>query len=207
MSETLRESAKATNAKAVNPETSAAKPGGGRTQLIIMLVVASFSLFGSYFLFLAMRDGGQWGTSNHGAFVQPHLNAAALAVEPVGEPALDWSEHWWLLTVSADNCAAACAEAVHLLRQMQILLNKDSDRVRRAVLTTGTTAVALQADYPALAVARLPSLAVAGRDEALAPGIYIVDPQGNFVFHYPLDVEGSAMLKDLKKLLKLSQIG
>lgn len=187
--------------------TNNAKARGGRTQLIIMLVVASISLFGSYFLFLALRDGGQWGTSNHGDFVQPHLTSAALDIAPAGEPLLDWSEHWWLLTVSADDCGARCRDTVHLLRQMQILLNKDSDRVRRALLTTATAPTGLQAEYPELAMARLRSLTIAGRDAALAVGIYIIDPQGNFVFHYPLDVEGSAMLKDLKKLLKLSQIG
>jgi hypothetical protein len=46
-----------------------------------------------------------------------------------------------------------------------------------------------------------------GQVEALAPGIYIVDPLGNLVFHYALDAAGKPVLQDLKRLLKVSQIG
>ena len=38
-------------------------------------------------------------------------------------------------------------------------------------------------------------------------GIYIVDPNGNLVFFYPLDINPKLLLADLKKLLKVSQIG
>jgi hypothetical protein len=42
---------------------------------------------------------------------------------------------------------------------------------------------------------------------ALDEGIYVVDPIGNLVFFYPLADAGKAVLDDLKRLLKLSQIG
>ena len=38
-------------------------------------------------------------------------------------------------------------------------------------------------------------------------GIYIVDPNGNLVFSYPLDINPKLLLADLKRLLKVSQIG
>ena len=41
----------------------------------------------------------------------------------------------------------------------------------------------------------------------LAPGVYLVDPIGNLVFRYPLDTLGKPVLSDLKRLLKVSQIG
>ena len=46
-----------------------------------------------------------------------------------------------------------------------------------------------------------------GELSALTEGIYIVDPIGNLVLHYPLSDAGKPVLTDLKKLLKLSQIG
>ena len=38
-------------------------------------------------------------------------------------------------------------------------------------------------------------------------GIYIVDPNGNLVFFYPIDINPKLLLADLKRLLKVSQIG
>lgn len=172
-----------------------------------MLVIAAVSLFGSYILFLAVRDEGGLTTVNNGEFVTPPLTTAELPIEPNSEQPLDWSAHWWLITVAADECGQRCTDTVHLLRQMHILLNKDSDRVRRALLVQNTANAELLGAYPELAVGRLPALKVAQIDRSLKPGVYIVDPIGNFVFRYPLEVDGSAMLKDLKRLLKVSQIG
>ena len=187
--------------------TETTTASNSRVQLIIMLVVAAVSLFGSYFLFLAVRTDGGLGTVNNGEFVAPPLTTAELPLVADPERPLEWSEHWWLITVAAGACEQSCAEAIHLLRQMHILLNKDADRVRRALLLTGDAPADLRAAYPELALGRLPGLAVAQADRRLQPGVYIVDPIGNFVFRYPLEVAGSAMLKDLKRLLKVSQIG
>jgi cytochrome oxidase Cu insertion factor (SCO1/SenC/PrrC family) len=172
-----------------------------------MLVVAAVSLFGSYFLFLAVRDEGGLGTVNNGAFVKPPLTVAELPLVADRERPIDWSAHWWLITVAAGECEQPCVDTVHLLRQMHILLNKDADRVRRGLVLTGTVRTDLRAEYPELALGRLPGLALTQQDRSLQPGVYIVDPIGNFVFRYPLEVDGSAMLKDLKRLLKVSQIG
>ena len=37
--------------------------------------------------------------------------------------------------------------------------------------------------------------------------IYVIDPLGNLMMRFPKDVDPSLMLKDLKRLLKISQIG
>ncbi len=45
-----------------------------------------------------------------------------------------------------------------------------------------------------------------GALEGLDP-IYLVDPLGNFMLHYPPDADASGMRKDLVRLLKVSQVG
>jgi hypothetical protein len=37
--------------------------------------------------------------------------------------------------------------------------------------------------------------------------VYVVDPLGNFMMSYAANAEARGMLKDLKRLLKISQIG
>jgi hypothetical protein len=73
--------------------------------------------------------------------------------------------------------------------------------VHRALLTSPPVpSDALVAKYPGLRL-------LSGSGSPLAAGIYIVDPLGNLVLHYPVDASGKSVLTDLKRLLKVSQIG
>jgi hypothetical protein len=91
-----------------------------------------------------------------------------------------------------------CAEALQKLRAAHILLNKEAKRVRRGI-TTGPAFV-IPDDQPDL-------LRIQSLREKTPDGIYIVDPNGNLVFFYPLDINPKLLLADLKRLLKVSQIG
>jgi hypothetical protein len=159
--------------------------------------MALCSLGGSYALFFAAQDGERWGTTNNGTFVQPVVTVDQLQWQtPDGVP-LSTSSQWWLWTV-ADQCDVACAEALQKLRAAHILLNKEAKRVRRGI-TTGPAFV-IPDDQPDL-------LRIQSLREQTPEGIYIVDPNGNLVFFYPLDINPKLLLADLKRLLKVSQIG
>ena len=148
-------------------------------------------------MFFAAQDGERWGTTNNGAFVQPVVTVDQLQWQtPDGVP-LSTSSQWWLWTV-ADQCDVVCAEALQKLRAANILLNKEAKRVRRGI-TTGPAFV-IPDDQPDL-------LRIQSLREQTPEGIYIVDPNGNLVFFYPLDINPKLLLADLKRLLKVSQIG
>ncbi|MEM6707521.1 MAG: hypothetical protein AAF648_01925 [Pseudomonadota bacterium] len=180
--------------------TSTTEPRNGRTQLVIMLLIASVSLFGSYFLFFGVRDAGTWGTTNYGAFVTPPTTVETIEVAAPVDGLLKNRDSWQLLTLAHEPCEAACQSTLHTLRQMQVLLNKDSDRVRRVFVGSQALAEDVVKDYPKLATGQLVRT-------PLEDGVYIIDPIGNLVFHYDFELDASAMLKDLKRLLKVSQIG
>ena len=177
------------------------KTGGGRKQLIIMLLIAAGSLGGSYALYYHTLSEGIWGTTNAGTFVDPPVSLESLALVDVEGAPLKEAGTWWLWVVRSEPCDAACADALHQLRQLHILLNKDADRVRRALVSPAPLPHGdLEARYPDLAY-------FTGRVGELEPGIYIVDPLGNLVLRYPLDAAGKPVLQDLQRLLKVSQIG
>jgi hypothetical protein len=173
----------------------------GRRQLIIMLLIATASLGGSYALYYASLSGGPWGTTNKGSFVDPPVSLDALALVDADGVALEEARTWWIWVVRAEPCDPACAEALHQLRQLHVLLHRDADRVRRALVSPSQLPRGdLEALYPDLEF-------LTGQVEGLTPGIYIVDPHGNLVLRYPLDAAGKPVLEDLKRLLKVSQIG
>ena len=171
-----------------------------RRMLLVMFAIAFLTLGGSYVLFYTAQEGGVWGTTNQGEFVDPPLTVAALGLKGSDGQLLTEGGSWWLWVVSEGDCLGDCATAVHQLRQLHILLNKDSDRVQRGLITEPGVVPGLLAEYPG-------AQHFTGEISALTQGIYIVDPIGNLVLYYPLTDAGKPVLTDLKKLLKLSQIG
>ncbi len=171
-----------------------------RRLLLAMFAIAFLTLGSSWLLFYFAQDGGVWGTTNKGTFVDPPVSVAELGLlGPDGQTLVE-GETWWLWVVSADVCEGECAEAVFQLRQLHVLLNKDMDRVQRALVAPPEQAQPVLAEFPRL-------VPLSGSLEGLSEGIYIVDPIGNLVLFYPWSDAGRPVLDDLKKLLKLSQIG
>jgi hypothetical protein len=174
-----------------------------RATLVALFLVALAPIAGAYFLYYSVRDEGPWGTSNRGTLLAPGTSAASMGVvEPTAEAAL--SRHWWLVLVADDACIAECAVAAERLRALQILLNKDAERLRRGVVLHGATAgdafAALRRGDPRL-------VRLDGDFPGMTQGIYLIDPLGNVVLHYPYDQAGKPVLEDVKKLMKVSQIG
>lgn len=176
-----------------------------RTQLVLIFAIALASLAGAYLLFYLAAGGAPWATTNHGSFVEPPLTVADAGVRTRAGAAFETEGLWWLWVVPAGPCDMACEEALHQLRQLHVLLNRDAARVRRALLTGGVNTAGQQTRS---LVERYPRLEVlSGNLEVLEKGIYVVDPIGNLVFHYPLQDAGEPVLDDLERLLKVSQIG
>lgn len=173
----------------------------GRTQFLLIVAIAAVSFGGAYLLFDIARQGGLWGTTNHGAFVEPPLTVGQLGVRDAAGQAPE-EGLWWLWVVPKGDCGAACQQALHQLRQLHALQNRDAARVRRAIVTAPGVDVdpAITADYPRLE-------ALSGNLAPLGAGIYVVDPIGNLVFRYTWEQAGEPLLDDLKRLLKVSQIG
>jgi cytochrome oxidase Cu insertion factor (SCO1/SenC/PrrC family) len=171
-----------------------------RNQLLTIFAIALVTLGGAYALFYAAREGGIWGTTNHGTFVDPPLSMAELRLTDADGRVLTEGGTWWLWVVAPAGCAQACESAVQQLRQLHVLLNKDAPRVRRALLAPPGTAAAVMAGFPKL-------IRLTGDLAPLEQGVYIVDPIGNLVLHYPYRDAGPPVLDDLRRLLKLSQIG
>lgn len=183
----------------VEPRRSAS--GSPRKQIIAIVLIAAASLGGSMLVFHSARESGVWGTTNYGTFVSPALTVRDLDLrDGMGLPVTE-TVTWYLWVVTGDVCDEACRNALHQLRQLHVLLNRDAARVQRALVTaTGRHDAELAETYPRLAFLRA-DLA------ALATGIYIVDPLGNLVLYYPMSDAGKPVLEDLKRLLKVSQIG
>ena len=172
-----------------------------RTQLVLIVVIALASLGGAWLLYFLTSTGDPWATSNHGAFVNPPLMAHELGVRSAAGDPFSPEGDWWIWVVPAGPCDRDCEAALHQVRQVHVLLNREAHRVRRALVSPGAAADAsLLERYPRLAL-------LSGNLAALERGVYLVDPEGRLVLRYVLTDAGEPVLDDLKRLLKVSQIG
>ena len=160
------------------------------------------------------------GHSNHGELIQPPAPLAELELQGTdGTPLADrfgpqLEDPEWMLMVVAGNCGAQCEELLYVARQVNIALGKNAARVNRAAWL-GTVGEDLaerwDSEYSSMEKLTLPEGSEpswpAGVDPSQQSRILVVDPFGNIIMHYGSEHTGKQILKDLKHLLKISQIG
>lgn len=170
-----------------------------RWPMIIICVVAIGSLGGSWLYFFLVQSGSVgFGTVNNGAFVEPARTASSLALSQEGV-AFETDGKWWLWVVPGQGrCAGDCAEAIERSRALHVLLNRQASRVRRGLVVPSARPDIDPQDAQVL---------IGPGANVLDPGAYLVDPDGNLVTVYRFEQVGKDLLEDLKRLLKVSQIG
>src|SRR3569832_1737156 len=119
---------------------------------------------------------------------------------------------WVMVHVCSAHCDAACAWQLYLMRQTRIAQGKEQDRIERlwVVTDSGTPDAKLLQEHPDLHVWRPANAAFVAQFPAAqnrADHIYLIDPLGNLMQQNPTQTENDHKKKDLKLLLKASQIG
>ena len=154
-------------------------------------------------------------TGNYGELVRPPRQVpAAGLVELNGKPfsLASLRGKWVMLQFDAAACDAYCERKLYFMRQLRVAQGKDMDRVERVWVLTdgGLPRPKLLAAIEGTNVVRASDgtlAAVFARSGSVADHIYLIDPLGNLMMRFPRDPNPSKMLKDLQRLLKISQIG
>jgi len=147
-------------------------------------------------------------------------NRGELLSTPLAPKWLGQSGKWQLVYLMPDECDELCGGALFNLRQIPLAVGAEQDRVSSVLLVTesGLSHISAevrkqlqgveQTQVPAHVVTQLRTL------EYGAKAIYIADPLGNVMMAYPLVkgqaailAQGKDVLRDLKRLLKVSKIG
>lgn len=175
-----------------------------RLMLLGMVAVAAVPLLVAYMLFYSSRGAAPWGTTNNGVLLDPPIELAKLGLTGLTPGSAMRERSWHLMVVSDADCVAECGAALQQLRALHVLLNKEATRVHRTLVFLGAVrqerVAELRVQYPELGYAQ-------GHPGPLHAGVFIADPMGNVVLYYAFDQAGQPVLDDLKRLLKVSQIG
>jgi hypothetical protein len=152
-------------------------------------------------------------TANRGELLLPPAPVGDRVFERPGGGEFRFGElagKWIMATSDSGACGEACRAKLVAMRQVRLALGRDASRVARVFIIDDleSPAEGLAAEHPGLEVALTP------KGASPPPGVandrahvYLVDPRGNVMMRWPATMESKAILSDLKRLLKASQIG
>jgi cytochrome oxidase Cu insertion factor (SCO1/SenC/PrrC family) len=199
-----------------------------KNRIVLILLLLSFVLpfvLGHLAYFQGWYQGGK--TTNKGLLLSPPALLGALQLHDSSGRTLDkvWLDrHWWLVYVLPPRCEAACRNSLFQMRQVRKATGQDSERVRLLLVQLqapdAATDALLKTEFADMvrvsgqAAMTDQGLAAAGPQSAAAGRVYIMDPLGAIMLAYAPEADEKAsilksqdILDDLKKLLKVSQIG
>lgn len=156
---------------------------------------------------------------NYGSLVRPVKKIQWPVLESiVGERFENgFGRKWTLLLFTRGPCPDQCQSNLFYIRQIKALLGRDTPRLQNVLVIAGAVDAKLNTfllDYPNLIVIQNNSESLVSQFQVSdvepvgsTPGLYLVDPDNNYMMYYPAEIDHYRVLEDIKKLMKLSQIG
>src|SRR5690242_14014598 len=145
-----------------------------------------------------------------------------LEVKPLAGTALNESDKtifrvrqlrgkWALITIDSGACDESCRQKLYYMRQVRTIQNTEKDRIERVWLIDDGVppAAELVKEFEGTWLINakdsdlLKEFPAAG---SIRDHVYVVDPIGNLMMRFPKDPDPSKMAKDIKRLLKVSQL-
>lgn len=181
-----------------------------RRTLILLLIVMCAPFIASYTLFfMEVRPE----TVNYGELLEvKQLSGSGLnQSNNTIFRTRDLRGKWALLSVDSGKCDEACRKKLYYMRQVRTVQNAEKDRIERVWLIDddvkpgpeimdefkGTWLISAKDSE------LLKQLPAAGSQHDY---IYVIDPIANLMMRFPKDPDPAKMAKDIKRLLKVSQL-
>lgn len=182
-----------------------------RSKLLMLVGVFVVPVVAAYLAYFGWRPAGH---TNYGELLKAtplqQTQGTALDSQPYTLEALQGK--WVMVHLGPAQCDADCVQQLYLMRQTRLTQGKAQSRIERLWVLTDAAMpdASLLQDHPGLQVWRPDNPAFIEQFPAShnrAAHIYLIDPLGNLMLRFPENPDPKGMMKDLKLLLKASQIG
>ena len=182
-----------------------------KRKLLLLIAVMIAPIAFSYVLFYW---GAPPGTVNYGELIKVKV-LPDVALHKTNGVAFNMNQlrgKWVMLVVDSGKCEKLCREKLYYMRQVRLMQKNEIERIERVWLIDDDKIpeTSIKEDFKG-------TIFINARDNKLLKEIpakisqrdhiYIVDPLGNLMMRFPKNIDPSKMAKDIKRLLKVSQIG
>lgn len=137
-------------------------------------------------------------STNQGVLIKP-------AIKNFLPPSKAPTQPWSIVYIASQCCDELCQSSLHDVHQMRIASNRLEERSQSVLVQAETCAYKPNTDVRVVAASKVPL------KQLLSLGIQahrvVVDPLGNAILYYPHTSSSMAVFKDMKHLLRASQIG
>ena len=188
-----------------------------RIKLLAMAALFFAPFFVAAVLYFGPEDWKPSGHTAHGQLLDPARPVPALDYRLADGEAEAFDELWTLLHIAESACQDDCQHRLWQTRQMRTLLHRRRARLQRGILVAQNEDPAalwqqLQEQHPRLKVISLSDEQRAQFDAwlgdlAVKDPVLLIDPLGNFLMYYGDELPLKGMHSDIKRVLKLSNIG
>ncbi|WP_176752750.1 hypothetical protein [Nitrosospira sp. Nsp1] len=185
-------------------------PKRNRRTLILLLLVFCAPIIASYALFFSSVRPD---SVNYGELLEVK-SLTGSALNQTDQTIFRMRQvrgKWALVSVDSGKCDERCHKKLYYMRQVRLVQNAERDRIERLWLIDDN-----EVPPPELAGEFEGTLFINAKDSDLLKAIpakvsqhdhiYLVDPIGNLIMRFPKDVDPTKMSKDIKRLLKVSQL-
>jgi hypothetical protein len=185
-----------------------------RRKLVMLLVLFLIPPVGAWVTWQYLGSHGVGATTNTGTLIQPARPLDATGV--LADAGV--RGRWTYVMFAQGECDARCMDQLYITRQARLAMNKDIPRVERLLVLDAAPAPAL-AEHLEKEHEDLQWLVPGEGGEAFrtafsgdgfAPDgsrFFLVDPLGNLMMFYADTGAAKGIIRDLQKLLKISQVG
>lgn len=178
-----------------------------RRKLLAIIAIAIVPIVIAYLMFFYMPAIVPEGTTNQGVLITPPQQIESLS------SALS-TDNWILIQLVNSDCDEACQRVMHMARQVHKAVGKEASRLSRVVVTASPLSAKYQ-DFISKEHPGLNAVVDSGVFRALASmvegdvanHVFLMDPNGNVMMYYQPDRVGKPMMKDIRHLLRISNIG
>lgn len=157
------------------------------TPFVFLILSFFIPIAASWFLYYN-HEHFNLKTTNHGILLNPPLDVRNLWQDKN-------AKKWQVVYVSKDTCDTDCENVIYTLNQIKKALSKNSERINIKHVMSHTS-------FSSEQIQRFSK-----NDFSIQNKVYLVDPAGNLFMYYADTSNPMNILKDLKHVLEVSQIG
>lgn len=179
-----------------------------RLKLLLIIGLFILPVAASYLAYYIWQPTAR---KNYGELVkQVEVRVAGVGLDGRPRDVSSLKGKWVMAYVGSGECPQTCRDLLYYMRQTRIAQGKEMDRIERLWLLTDdrVPAADLQAYHAGLNYVK-PSVSPAPQFVGSETGayLYMIDPLGHLMMRWPQNPDPSRMIRDIKQLLKASQIG
>jgi cytochrome oxidase Cu insertion factor (SCO1/SenC/PrrC family) len=179
-----------------------------RVKLLLLIGLFILPVAASYLAYYVWQPTGR---KNYGELIkQVEVQLGGTALDGQAWHTDSLKGKWVMAYVGSGACPKTCEDLLYFMRQTRTAQGKEMDRIERLWVLTDAIAPAATLQQAHAGLRYLQATGAAGTPfpgSETGQHLYMIDPLGHLMMRWPPNPDPRRMIKDIKQLLKASQIG